>query len=563
MRDTEVAPRKLKEEFPAAVLDTVSFRGEETAVVRKEAILPICRFLARDPALSFDFLTDICGCDYPGREKRFEVVYHLYSMRRNTRLRLKAAVAEGEALSTVESVWKAASWFEREAYDMFGVTFEGHHDLRRLLTWDGYQGHPLRKDFPTRGENFGHYEVPAIPPDAFSLMPEEGAGERQMVLNMGPQHPATHGVLRVVLKLEGEVIRDAIPFVGHLHRGVEKLAEQMTYTQAITLTDRLDYTAGICNNLSYCLAVEKLLGIEVPKRAQYIRVMMAELQRIAAHLLWLGTHALDMGAMTVLFYTFREREQVIDILEDITGARLTPSFLRIGGLAADLPAGVEAKIKTFLDEFPRRMREYETLLTKNIIWIKRTKDVGIIGPEEAINWGLTGPVIRGSGVKWDIRKAFPYSGYDEFAFEIPIGEHGDVYDRYLVRLEEMRQSARIIRQAVQKLPKGRVRVDDPWVTPPAKEDLGKEINAVIRHFKLMSEGISPPPGEVYSSVENPKGELGWYLVSDGSNRPYRYRIHTPSFVNVAALPEMIKGLLVADVVAVIGSIDIVLGEIDR
>jgi NADH-quinone oxidoreductase subunit C/D len=563
MRNEAAVPPMLKAEFPEAVLDTLSFREEETVVVKKEAILPICSFLAHEPSLSYDYLTDICGCDYPDREKRFEVVYHLYSMGHNKRLRLKTAVGEGEALSTVESVWKAANWFEREAYDMFGLTFDKHHDLRRLLTWDGYEGHPLRKDFPVRGEDFEHYEVPAIPPDAFSTMPEQATGERQMVLNMGPQHPATHGVLRVVLKLDGEVIRDAVPYVGHLHRGMEKLAEQMTYQQAITLTDRLDYTAGISNNLSYCLAVEKLLGIEVPKRAQYIRVMMAELQRIAAHLLWLGTHALDMGAMTVLFYTFRERETVIDILEAITGARLTPSFLRIGGLAADLPEGIEGKIRAFLDEFPRRMKEYETLLSKNIIWLRRTKDVGIIGREQAINWGLAGPVIRGSGSQWDIRKAFPYSGYDEFTFDIPFGEHGDVYDRYLVRLEEMRQSARIVRQALQRLPKGTVRVDDPRVTPPPKEALDREINALIRHFKLMSEGIAPPAGEVYSSIENPKGELGWYLVSDGSNKPYRYRIHTPSFVNVAALPEMIKGLLVADVVAVIGSIDIVLGEIDR
>jgi len=563
MWDTQVAPRKLKEQFPDAVIDTLSFRGEETVVVKREAIRPVCQFLAAEPALSFDFLTDICGVDYPDREKRFEVVYHLYSMGRNTRLRIKTAVGEGEALSTVESVWKAAVWFEREVYDMLGVAFEGHHDLRRLLTWDGYQGHPLRKDFPVQGVDFDRYEVLAEPPDAFSTMPEKGAGERLMTLNMGPQHPATHGVLRLVLKLDGEVIRDAVPYVGHLHRGVEKLAEGMTYTQAITLTDRLDYTAGICNNLSYCLTVEKLLGIEVPKRAQYIRVMMAELQRIAAHLLWLATHALDMGAMTVLFYCFRERETVIDILEDITGARLTPSFLRIGGLAADLPEGVEEKIEAFLDDFPRRMKEYETLLTKNIIWLKRTKGIGVITPEEAINWGLSGPVIRGSGVKWDIRKAIPYSSYDEFEFEIPIGENGDVYDRYLVRLEEMRQSARIVRQAVQRLPKGRTRVEDPRVTPPAKEEVGKEIHALIRHFKLFAEGISPPPGEVYCSVENPKGELGWYLVSDGTSRPYRYRIHTPSFMNVAALPEMIKGHLVADVVAIIGSIDIVLGEIDR
>jgi NADH-quinone oxidoreductase subunit C/D len=563
MWDTKVAPQKLKKQFPDAVIDTLSFRGEGTVVVKHDTILPICQFLATDPALSFDFLTDICGVDYPDREKRFEVVYHLYSIKRKTRLRLKTAVGEGEALSTVESVWKAATWFEREAYDMFGLTFEGHGDLRRLLTWDGYEGHPLRKDFPLKGEDFGHYEVPAEPPDAFSTMPEEVEGERYMTLNMGPQHPATHGVLRLVLKLDGEVIVDAVPYVGHLHRGVEKLAEGMTYTQAITLTDRLDYTAGICNNLSYVLTVEKLLGVEVPKRAQYIRVMMAELQRIAAHLLWLATHALDMGAMTVLFYCFRDRETVIDILEDFTGARLTPSFLRIGGLAADLPEGIEKKITAFLDDFPRLIKEYETLLTKNIIWLKRTKGVGVISPQDAINWGLTGPVIRGSGVKWDIRKAIPYSSYDDFTFEIPTGETGDVYDRYLVRLEEMRQSARIVRQAVQKLPKGRIRARDPRLTPPSKAEVGQEINALIRHFKIMAEGVSPPPGEVYCSIENPKGELGWYLVSDGSNRPYRYRIHTPSFVNVAALPEMIKGHLVADVVAVIGSIDIVLGEIDR
>jgi NADH-quinone oxidoreductase subunit C/D len=563
MWDATLALRRLTEQFPDAVHLEPQFRGEATAVVKPEALLPICQFLANDPALSFDFLTDICGVDYPDRAKRFEVVYHLYAMRRNTRLRLKTAVAAGEPLASVESVWKAAAWLEREVYDMFGLAFTGHSDLRRILTWDGYEGHPLRKDFPVRGEAFDRYEVPAIPPDAYSTMPAGDTGEREMILNMGPQHPATHGVLRLVLKLEGEVVRDAIPYLGHLHRGVEKLAEQMTYTQGITLTDRLDYTAGICNNLAYCLAVEKLAAIEVPKRAQYIRVMLAELQRIAAHLLWLGTHALDMGAMTVLFYCFREREEILDILEQITGARLTPSFLRIGGLAADLPAGIEARIKGFLDAFPGRMAEYETLLTKNVIWLKRTKGVGVIAAAEAVNWGLTGPVIRGSGINWDIRKAFPYSSYDEFTFAIPIGEHGDVYDRYLVRLEEMRQSARIIRQALGKLRAGPVRTRDHRVTPPAKAKAGQELPALIHHFKLFAEGITPPVGEVYSSVENPKGELGWFLVSDGTSRPYRFRIHTPSFVNLAALPAMIRGQLVADVVAIIGSIDIVLGEIDR
>jgi len=563
MWDLDVAQKKLTEQFPDAIVGSHSFRGQTTLTVKKDDILPICRFLHDEPELAFDYLTDICAVDYGSREQRFEVVYHLYSMKRGMRLRMKTPLGEGETTTSVEPIWKTANWLEREIYDMFGIPFDGHGDLRRILTWEGYQGHPLKKDFPLRGDDFEQYELLAELPDMVPVLGTAGEGERYMTLNMGPQHPATHGVLRLVLKLDGEVIVDAVPYVGHLHRGVEKLAESMTYHQALTLTDRLDYTAGISNNLAYILAVEELLGIEVPKRAQYIRVMLAELQRIAAHLLWLATHALDIGAMTVLFYCFRERETVLDILEHVTGARLTPSFVRIGGLAADLPDGIEDKIEAFLEDFPRRIHEYETLLTKNVIWLKRTKDVGVITADEAINWGLAGPVLRGSGVKWDVRKAAPYSSYDDFDFEIPIGERGDVYDRYLVRLEEMRQSARIVRQALDKMPDGEINCQDPRVVAPHKDLIGQEIHALIRHFKVMSDGISPPAGEVYASVENPKGELGWYLVSDGSNHPLRYRIRTPSFVNLAAIPEMIKGHLVADVVAVIGSIDIVLGEIDR
>jgi len=553
----------LKERFPDTVLDTHVFRGQTTLVVKKDEIVPFCSFLRDQEELGYDYLTDLCGVDHPLDGTRFEVVYHLYSTKRGTRLRLKARVGENESIPSVVPVWKAAGWFEREAYDMLGVTFEGHPDLRRLLTWEGYQGHPLRKDASLRGDAFGNFELPEELPDSMPAMSPQKEGERYMTLNMGPQHPATHGVLRLVLRLDGEVVKDTVAYTGHLHRGVEKLAEYMTYHQAITLTDRLDYTAGISNNLAYVLSVEKLLGIEAPKRAQYVRVMLAELQRLAAHLLWLATHALDIGAMTVLFYCFRERETVLDILEDFTGARLTPSYVRIGGVAADVPDGVASKLKAFLENFPRRIQEYETLLTKNIIWLKRTKDVGIISAEDAVNWGLSGPVLRGSGVRWDVRKAVPYSSYEEFDFEIPTGERGDVYDRYLVRLEEMRQSLRIIQQAMDRLPDGPVMLDDPRIAPPDKKLVGQEIHALIRHFKLMSEGVTPPPGEVYVSAENPKGELGWYLVSDGSHRPYRYHVRTPSFVNLAAIPDMIKGHLVADVVAVIGSIDIVLGEIDR
>ena len=390
------------------------------------------------------------------------------------------------------------------------------------------------------------------------------AESRYMTINMGPQHPATHGVLRLLLELDGEIIVKAEPHLGYLHRGIEKLSESMTYPQALTLTDRLDYTSALSNNLAYCLAVEKLLDIKIPKRAQYLRVLMAELQRIAAHLLWVATHALDLGAMTLLFYAFRERETILEILELATGARLTPSFIRIGGLASDIPATFLPRVKAFVEDFPRRVDDYETLLTENIIWKKRTTNIAPMSAEECIRYGITGPVLRASGICYDVRKAYPYSSYEDFDFEIPLGSHGDVYDRYLVRMKEMRQSNRIVKQAAEKLPDGPfAAVDAPLVVPPAKEEVGRDIAALIRHFKIMQEGFRPPCGEVYASIESSKGELGFYLISDGTNKPFRMRIRPPSFINLAALPKMIEGQMVADVVAAIGSIDIVLGEIDR
>ncbi len=389
------------------------------------------------------------------------------------------------------------------------------------------------------------------------------AETRLMTINMGPQHPATHGVLRVVLELEGEVIVKATPHIGHLHRGIEKLAENRTYHQAIPLTDRLDYTNAMGNNLAYVLAVEKLLGIEIPKRAQYLRVMMAELQRIAAHLIWLGTHVLDIGAITPIFYTFREREEVLRIFEEVAGGRLTPTYLRIGGVSKDLPQGIEDNIRAFVNNFPQRVKEYETLLTENIIWLKRTKEVGVISKEDAINWGVTGPTLRGSGVKYDVRKAFPYSSYEDFEFDIPTGSVGDVYDRYYVRLREMEWSNGIVRQALERLPDGPILASDPRITLPNKNDVLQDIASLIRQFKIVSEGFKPPEGEVYASVEAAKGELGFYIISDGTNRPFRFRIRAPSFANLSALPKMIEGSLIADVISTIGSIDIVLGEIDR
>lgn len=390
------------------------------------------------------------------------------------------------------------------------------------------------------------------------------AESRYMTINMGPQHPATHGVLRLLLELDGEIIVKSEPHIGYLHRGIEKLSESMTYPQALTLTDRLDYTSALSNNLAYCLAVEKLLDINIPKRAQYLRVLMAELQRIAAHLLWVATHALDLGAMTLLFYAFRERETIMEILELATGARLTPSFIRIGGLASDIPATFLPRVKAFVEDFPRRVDDYETLLTENIIWKKRTTNIAKMSAEECLQYGVTGPVLRASGVRYDVRKAYPYSSYEDFDFEIPLGSNGDVYDRYLVRMKEMRQSNRIVRQAAERLPDGPfVAQDAPLVVPPAKEEVGRDIAALIRHFKIMEEGFRPPCGEVYASIESSKGELGFYIISDGTNKPFRMRIRPPSFINLAALPKMIEGEMVADVVAAIGSIDIVLGEIDR
>jgi len=384
-----------------------------------------------------------------------------------------------------------------------------------------------------------------------------------VTLNMGPQHPSTHGVLRVILEMEGEVITKATPVLGYLHRGIEKMAEYKTYQQIVTLTDRLDYTSPFINNLAYVLPVEKLLGIEIPLRAQYIRVLMAEITRIQSHLIWLGTHALDLGAMSPLLYCFREREETLDIFEMVGGARMNQSYIRVGGLAGDLPEGFLEKVRDVSEILPSRVEGYETLLTKNKIWLSRTKGVGIISAEDGIDLGLSGPSLRGSGVKWDLRKANPYSSYDHFDFEIPTGENGDTYDRYLVRMEEMRQSNRIIKQVLDKLPSGEVNVCNPKVVPPPKEKVLTNIESLIIHFHIMSEGFDVPQGEAYCSVESSKGELGFYIVSDGSNKPYRIKIRTPSFINLQSLSTMAEGRMMSDMVAVIGSIDICLGEVDR
>jgi NADH-quinone oxidoreductase subunit D len=388
-------------------------------------------------------------------------------------------------------------------------------------------------------------------------------GPNTMVLNMGPQHPSTHGVLRIILELDGETVVKAIPDIGYLHTGIEKTMESKTYAQVIPLTDRMDYVASLSNNLAYLLSVEKLLDIQAPPKAQYMRVLLTELTRLSSHLVWVGSHAHDIGAMTVLLYSFREREKLLDIFELCSGQRMMTSYFRIGGLAQDIPEGFETRVKEVVDTFPAKIDEYEKLLTKNRIWINRTKGVGVISAKDAIDWGVSGPILRASGVKWDIRKSNPYSGYEKFDFDIPTRTNGDVYDRYLVRVEEMRQSLRIVRHALDGMPEGDFVARIPGVVLPPKEQVVSNIESLIYHFKLVVEGFCPPKGEVYHSIESPKGEIGYYIVSDGTQKPYRVKVRPPCFVNLSALPKMIEGRLIADVVAVIGSIDIVLGEIDR
>jgi NADH-quinone oxidoreductase subunit D len=392
--------------------------------------------------------------------------------------------------------------------------------------------------------------------------PRAETGET-VVLNMGPQHPSTHGVLRVILELDGEIIVSAIPDVGYLHTGVEKNMEAKTFVKALVMTDRLDYLNTVGNNLVYCLAVEKLMDVKVPPRAQVLRVILAELQRIASHLVWLGTHSADIASQSILFYAFREREKILDMLEMVSGQRMMTSYIRPGGLWRDVPAGFEEAVRDFLSILPDRLTDYESLLTKNPIWLDRTVGIGKIDAETALAWGLTGPSLRGSGVNYDVRKAMPYSGYEQYDFEVPLGTHGDVYDRYLCRMEEFRQSMRIVQQALAKLPKGPVVSDNRKVVPPPRSELANSMEALIHHFKLWTEGFSAPKGEVYVATESPRGELGVLLAGNGGPRPHRVHYRGPSFVNLSALPVMGKDHFVADLVAIIGSIDIVLGDVDR
>lgn len=396
------------------------------------------------------------------------------------------------------------------------------------------------------------------------LVSERAMTGETMLLNMGPHHPSTHGVLRLLLELDGEEVVTCLPDVGFLHTGIEKNIESKSYEKAVTLTDRMDYLAPMSNNMAYCLAVEKLVGLDVPKRAQIMRVICMEMTRLNSHLVWLGTHAIDMGAMSVFLYAFREREILLKMFETLSGQRLMGSYIRPGGLWRDFPPDFLPQLEAFLEIFPARIDDYEKLLTKNPLWMDRTQGIGVIEPEKALAWGITGPSLRGSGVAWDIRKSMPYSSYEEFEFNVPVGEHGDVYDRFYVRILEMRESVKIIKQAIKKLPaKGPFRSENRKFVPPPRAELGQSMEAVIHHFMLWTEGFAAPDQEVFSAIESPRGEIGCYIHGTGGNKPRRVHFKTPSFIHIAALPIMTHGHMIADLVAIVGSVDVVLGDCDR
>jgi NADH-quinone oxidoreductase subunit C/D len=552
-----------------------------TIWVPKERLLAVLAHLKSGAARPYRMLYDLTAIDERERRHRegqpasdFTVVYHLLSFDRNDDIRVKVALNECELeLPSVTRLWPGADWYEREIYDMFGIGFDGHPHLRRLLMPDDWPGHPLRKDHPARATDMPAFEVPEdklereeedlrFHPEHWGL-PRRSATSEYMFLNLGPQHPGTHGVLRVVLELDGEDIVNAVCEIGFHHRAAEKMGERQSWHTYIPYTDRVDYLGGVMNNLAYVLAAEKLAGIEVPERAQVARIMLCELFRISSHLVWYGTFAQDLGQLSPVFYMFTDREKVLDIVAAITGARMHPNWFRIGGLAQDLPAGWEEMVRAFLRIFPRRLRDYDSMILRNRIFKARTIGIGAYTLDEAVEWGVTGPGLRAAGLEWDFRKKRPYSGYDRFDFDIPTGRHGDCYDRGLVRVEEMRQSLRIIEQCVDQMPGGDYKSRHPLATPPLRDRQLHDIETLIDHFLSVSWGPVVPPGEAFHGIEATKGNNGYYLVSDGGGIPYRVRIRTPSFPHIQMVPFITRGHTIPDLVAVLGSVDYVLSDVDR
>jgi NADH-quinone oxidoreductase subunit C/D len=553
------AARLLAEALGDRVLAMDDFRGDLAITVERRGWVEAARLLRDHPDLDYRLFLDLCGVDHLDREdrrERFEVVLHLYSVAHRHHVRLKTPVPEADPkVATLTGLFKGASWFEREAWDLYGIVFEGHPNLVRILTHEAFEGHPLRKDYPTAKRH-----VLKTPKAVLLKVPE---GSENLLINIGPSHPSMHGAFRVQALLDGETIVDAEAEIGYMHRNFEKMAEERTYWQVIPYTDRLNYCSSFMNGHGWALAVEKLLGVPAPPRAEAIRVILSELSRVMDHLVCIGANVVDLGAITPFFVMFRAREDIYDVLEACCGARLTVSYVRIGGLAQDVPESFEALVRRAVASCREVLRQGDLLLTKNIIFQKRFKDVGVMSKEDALSWGWVGPCLRSTGVAYDVRKDHPYSGYEQYDFDVPVGTVGDTFDRYLVRMEEMRQSLRIVEQALARLPEGPVVTDDRKVALPPKSEVYGTIESLMNHFKLVYDGILPPPGEVYGYTEAANGELGYYVVSDGRKHPWRVKVRPPCYAIYQAFPEMCKGGMIADAIAIIGALNVIAGELDR
>ena len=549
----------LKKDITAVLGSSASFEDSIDHLslsVDKNHLLQLMEFLKT----RFDFLMNVSGVDCIEfkRPKRFEIVYELFSTKDYQRVRVKVPLGENETIMSLTGLWKGANWFEREIYDMFGITFERHPYLKRILCHHEFEGHPLRKDYPADRQQ--HCNTPLD----FHFEDEASTPENHVLLNIGPSHPATHGTLRIMCELNGEKIHRANVEIGYLHRCFEKMAETHPYNQVIPYTDRLNYCSSPMNNVGYCHAVEQLLKVEIPPKAQALRVILCELSRIIDHIVCIGAAAVDLGALTGFFHLFAYREMVYTLFEKLCGARLTVSLTRVGGMAQDPPRNWIHDVLDTCREIKKGIDEMEGLLTENKIWIQRNKGIGKITAEEAIEWGWTGPLLRACGVGLDLRAVGPsYYGYDQLDFEIPVGSEGDCYERYLVRVEEMKQSVKIIEQVARNLPSGDYTIRDKDITLPEKKDVYGNIEGLMNHFVLVMNGLRPAQGDVYSATEAANGELGFYLISDGSAQPYRLKVRPPCFAIYQAFPEQIRGTLVSDVVAILGSMNIVAGELDR
>lgn len=549
----------LKTKFPSVDFVYDYSNGANVLTISREYVVLVFKHL-RDTN-RFDFLMCVTAVDYPERAKRFDVVYELFSTRNMDRLRIKVPLGEDEEIPTILHLWRGADWLERETYDMFGIRFAGHPNLRRMLVHHEFKGWPLRKDYPADLNQHCYTSLPIH----FDNDPNyvEDPNKDLVPLNIGPSHPATHGTLRVMVQLDGERVHRAGVEMGYLHRCFEKMAETHPYNQVIPYTDRLNYCSAPMNNVGYCKAVEKLLGVEVPPKAQAIRMILCELSRIIDHIVCIGANAVDLGALTGFFHLFTYREKVYSLFEQLCGARLTVSLTRVGGMANDPPPGWYQNVMKFVAEMRVGVDELDTLLTGNKIWIQRTRDVGAISAQEALEWGYTGPCLRAAGVGLDLRKAEPYYLYNQIDFDVPVGTTGDVFDRYLVRVAEMRESLKIIEQLCKNIPEGDYTIRDKNIVLPEKKEVYGNIEGLMNHFMLVIKGLRPPAGEIYDYTEAANGELGFYLVSDNSGRPYRLKCRAPSFSIYQSFPRQITGGLVADVISILGSQNIIAGELER